>query len=177
MKLPRLLFIMAISSALSACSCNYCHIPAVAPFSAERFLGRWYEIARLPNSFEEGLSDISAEYSIMKSGDVRVLNRGYDPTAKRWRSAEGRAYFTQGRHVGELRVTFFWPFFGWYRIIELDQANYGHMLIAGGDGDLLWILARTPKLETSVLQGLIDRASALGFDTDKLIFVNHLTAG
>lgn len=145
----------------------------VTNFELDRYLGTWYEIARLDHRFERGLEKISAHYSLREDGGVRVLNKGYDTSSKQWKDAEGKAYFIDDKQVGRLKVSFFGPFYGGYNIIELDHANYQYALVCGPDKSYLWILARQPVLAPDVVQMLVNRAKSLGFDTDQLIYVEH----
>ncbi len=150
--------------------------PGVTPvegFQLERYLGKWYEIARLDHSFERGLSSVSAEYSLRTDGGVRVVNRGYAEGDGRWKKAEGRAYFVNRPDQGFLKVSFFGPFYGSYVIIELDQNRYSYALVCGPDRSYLWILARSTTLEEETTKRLIAKAAELGFETDRLIFVRH----
>jgi len=148
-------------------------VKPVDRFQLERYLGKWYEIARLDHSFERGLTRITAEYSLRDDGGVRVLNRGYSVKENAWKEAEGKAYFVKGPGQGHLKVSFFGPFYGSYIICELDHENYQYALVCGPDKSYLWILARGPKMKEEIKDFLIARASALGFDTGKLIFVDH----
>ncbi|WP_020482240.1 lipocalin family protein [Methylomonas sp. MK1] len=148
-------------------------VKVIDGFELERYLGTWYEIARLDHSFERGLTDISAEYSLRDDGGVRVLNSGYDAEQGQRKIAEGKAYFIDKPDIGRLKVSFFGPFYGAYNIIALDKTGYRYVMIAGPDRDYLWILARSPELETSIRQELINQAKALGFATEKLIFDQH----
>jgi apolipoprotein D and lipocalin family protein len=141
----------------------------VQNFSLERYLGTWYEIARLDHSFERGLSHVQAEYSMREDGGVRVVNKGYNGKKAAWKSSEGKAYFVEEPNIGMLKVSFFGPFYGAYNIIELDP-NYQYALVVGPDTDYLWILSRTPELGEDILQRLLAKASALGFATDQLIY-------
>ena len=102
-----------------------------------------------------------------------MVNRGFDASRREWRQAEGRGYFIDDRRTGRLKVSFFGPFYGSYNIIELDHAAYGYALVCGPDTSYLWILARKPRLDPSVVQKLVARASALGFDTSRLIYVRQ----
>ncbi|WP_445369817.1 lipocalin family protein [Methylomonas sp. BW4-1] len=166
--LPVLLF-----SLLCACTGIPEGIKVIDGFELNRYLGTWYEIARLDHSFEHGLTDISAEYSLRDDGGVKVLNSGYDAEQGQRKIAEGKAYFIDKPDVGRLKVSFFGPFYGAYNIIALDKIGYRHVMIAGPDRDYLWILARSPELEPSIQQDLIEQAKTLGFATDKLIFDQH----
>ncbi|MDG4595722.1 MAG: lipocalin family protein [Candidatus Contendobacter sp.] len=148
-------------------------VTPIAGFELDRYLGKWYEIARLDHSFERGLSNVSATYDLGADGGVKVLNRGYDDRAGVWKEAEGRAYFTGESTVGSLRVSFFGPFYGGYHILALDRANYSHALVSGPSRDYLWILARTRSVPPAVLEDLLKRAKALGFATDRLILVKQ----
>jgi len=149
------------------------NVKPVDNFKLEKYLGKWYEIARLDHSFERGLSRVTADYSLRDDGGVRVLNRGYSVKKNSWKEAEGKAYFVRGSDQGYLKVSFFGPFYGSYIIFELDHENYQYALVSGPDKSYLWILARSPKMKEEVKDTLIAKASALGFNTRKLIFVDH----
>ena len=149
------------------------NVKPVGHFDAGRYLGKWYEIARLDHPFERGLTRVSADYSLRDDGGVRVVNRGYSAKEGKWKEAEGKAYFVGSRDVGYLKVSFFGPFYGSYVVIDLDHENYGHVLVCGPDRSYLWILARKPRLDDSVKARLTAKAAALGFETGKLIFVEH----
>jgi apolipoprotein D and lipocalin family protein len=148
-------------------------VTPITGFELERYLGQWYEIARLDHSFERGLSNVSATYSPRGDGGVAVLNRGYDGRAGTWKDVEGRAYFIGEPTVGSLKVSFFGPFYGGYHIVALDKVNYSYAMISGPSRDYLWILARTRQLPPAVLEELLQQAKALGFATDQLIMVKQ----
>ena len=157
--------------------CGCAQIPkgviAVKGFDVQRYLGTWYEIARLDHSFERGLINVTATYSLNEDGSLRVINRGFDPKLNRWRQAEGRAHFVSGSDIGRLKVSFFRPFYGGYNILELDERNYSYALICGNSRSYLWILAKQPKLPETVLASLTQKAKDLGFNTDALIYVQQ----
>ncbi len=148
-------------------------VEPVKNFNLQRYLGTWYEIARLDHSFERGLSRVTAEYSLRDDGGVKVINRGYNAAEKKWSEAEGKAYFVDDEDTGYLKVSFFGPFYGAYVVFELDETDYQYALVSGPDTSYLWILARTPTLDPALQRALIDKARARGFDTDKLIHVDH----
>jgi len=146
--------------------------PAVSGFELDRYLGTWYEIARLPNSFEKDLIRVTAEYSLRRDGLVRVVNRGVRPRDGREKKAVGRAKFAADRDRGHLRVSFFGPFYADYLIIELGR-EYEYALVAGGSLKYLWILARQPVIDAKLRDSLLKRAAELGFAVDNLFFVPH----
>ena len=148
-------------------------ITPVENFQLEKYLGRWYEIARLDHSFERGLTNVTAEYRLRPDGTVRVINRGYSGKDNRWKEAEGKASFVSRTDQGFLKVSFFGPFYGSYIIFDLDDENYSYALVCGPDRSYLWLLARSPHIDTDLKKRLIDKAAALGFATGKLISVQH----
>jgi apolipoprotein D and lipocalin family protein len=145
-------------------------VQPVEGFELERYLGKWYEIARLDHSFERGLERVTAEYSMRPDGGVRVINRGYSEADGEWREAEGRAYFVEDPGTAHLKVSFFGPFYGAYVVFELDKAGYQYAFVAGPDKSYLWLLSRTPQVAAPVKQRFLERAGALGFDTSALIY-------
>lgn len=157
---------------LQACSHLPENIKPVSDFELNRYLGTWYEIARLDHSFERGLEQVTAEYSLRDDGGVKVVNRGFNTKKQAWKEATGKAYFVGDENIGQLKVSFFGPFYGGYNIIALDEA-YQYAMVCGPDRSYLWILARTPDLDSSVLNDLVRAAEGLGFATDQLIYVKH----
>jgi apolipoprotein D and lipocalin family protein len=149
------------------------NVKPVANFNLEKYLGEWYEIARLDHSFERGLTRVTANYSLRDDGGVRVLNRGYSEKEKKWKEAEGKSYFVQGTDQGYFKVSFFGPFYGSYIVFELDHENYQYSLVCGPDKSYLWILARNPEINKDLKDTLLAKAATLGFETSKLIFVDH----
>lgn len=145
----------------------------VKDFETDRYLGKWYEIARLDHSFERHLSNVSATYTKGENGNIRVINRGFNAKTGKWKQIEGHARFIENETVGSLKVSFFGPFYGAYHIVDLDRENYSYALVAGPSRSYLWILARQTKLEESVYVKLVARANAWGFDTEELINVEH----
>ncbi len=170
MKITLLLFSLCM---LFGCSSVPQGVTPVASFDIERYLGTWYEIARLDHRFERGLSRVSAYYSKRADGGIDVLNRGYNSATGQWKEATGRAYLQGNPQTASLKVTFFWPFYAGYHVIALDRQDYSYALVSGPDRSYLWILSRTPRLDESMKQKLIDRASELGFATSDLIFVEQ----
>jgi len=148
-------------------------VTPVSDFDVNRYLGEWYEIARLDHSFERGLEKITAQYSLNPDGTLKVVNRGFDAAGGQWREAEGKARFIDDPTTGRLKVSFFGPFYGAYNIIRLDHSGYRYALVCGPDTSYLWILARSPDLDKSIVKQLVSYAADLGFDTSQLIYVRH----
>ena len=147
-------------------------VEAVRGFDAERYLGTWYEVARLENRFERGLTRITANYSRRDDGGLEVVNRGFDAAKGEWREARGRAKFAGPSDVAMLRVSFFGPFYAGYNVVDLDP-TYSHALVVGANRSYLWILSRQPDPPPEVVERLVARAAALGFDTRSLVYVEH----
>lgn len=166
----RLLFIAVF--VLSGCTGIPEGIEPVENFELEPYLGTWYEIARLDHSFERGLSNVTANYSLREDGGVHVVNRGYLAEKDKWDEAEGKAYFIGEPDVGQLKVSFFGPFYGAYNVFELGD-NYEYSMVAGPDRSYLWILAREAHLPQAMLDELLAKAEAAGYDTSELILVEH----
>lgn len=166
-------FLLAALLLLGGCVSLPDNVQPVRNFELERYLGKWYEIARLDHSFERGLTRVSAEYSLRPDGSVRVVNRGYSARDGKWKEAEGKARFVRSPDVGYLKVSFFGPFYGSYVVFDLDHEDYRYSLVSGPDKSYLWILARTPTLDPAIYDRLVQKAAALGFDTGKLIRVAH----
>ena len=142
-------------------------------FERERYLGKWYEIARLDHSFERGLEKVTADYSLRDDGGIHVVNRGYDTARRQWKEAIGKAYAVGDPTVGRLKVSFWGPFYSSYNIIALDHEDYAYAMVCGPTRSYLWILARTPQMDPRRKAQLIAKAQALGFKTDSLIHVAH----
>ena len=149
------------------------NVTPVSDFELQRYLGKWYEIARLDHSFERGLTQVTAEYSLREDGGVAVLNRGFSAEDNDWNEAEGKAYFVGDSDTGYLKVSFFGPFYGSYVIFELDKENYQYAFISGPNRDYLWLLSRQPQLDAEVIERFKREAERLGFDIGELIFPKH----
>ena len=148
-------------------------VKPVTDFELDRYLGTWYEIARLDHSFERGLSNVTAQYSVREDGGVRVINRGYSEKKGEWKQAEGKAFFVGEDSEGYLKVSFFGPFYGSYVIFELDHDDYQHAFVSGPDSSYLWLLSRTPEVSEKIKGQFEQQARSLGFNLDELIWVNQ----
>lgn len=170
--MKRLLFLL-LALPLTGCVKLPQDITPVAHFDLQKYLGRWYEIARLDHSFERGLTRVTATYSLRPDGGIKVVNRGYSPEQNRWKQAVGKAYFVKGPDLGYLKVSFFGPLYAAYVVLDVDRDHYHYALVTGPDKSYLWILARRPTLDKAVLEKLVAKAKLTGFDTHQLIFVKQ----
>ena len=166
-------FILLIAFVLTSCTGIPEGLVAIDGFEINRYLGTWYEVARLDHRFERGLENISANYSLRADGGVNVLNKGWNTQANEYRQALGKAYFVEKTNKGLLEVSFFGPFYGAYNIIDLDKKDYNYAMITGPDRSYFWILSRTKQLPETTMQALLEKAKAFGFDTNQLIFVKQ----
>ncbi|MBQ9502369.1 MAG: lipocalin family protein [Lentisphaeria bacterium] len=151
---------------LSGCS-ETVNIPAVTGFDAGRYMGTWYEIARLPNRFEKGMTEVSAEYSLRPDGGIKVVNSGMKDGEKR--SVTGVAYPAGRKGEGLLKVSFFRPFYGAYRIIKLSP-DYRYSVVTGSGMSYLWILARDRELPRRELEEIMAFLRAHRFAVKDLLW-------
>jgi len=163
------IFLLLLSS---ACTTIPDGVDPINNFELDRYLGTWYEIARLDHRFERGLSHVTADYSLQESGQVRVINSGYSTAKKAASTAEGKARFVSAPTIGHLKVSFFGPFYGSYVIFELGD-DYDYAFVAGNNKKYLWLLARTPNPAEQIINRFLSETERLGFPTDELIFVDQ----
>ena len=140
----------------------------VKTFDLKRYLGEWYEIARFDHTFERGVEEAKATYSLREDGKVEVLNSGVKNGKPKTAKGVGKTTDMPGL----LRVTFFWPFYADYRVMAIDDA-YTAALVGSGDADYLWILSRTPRLDANVKESLLAEATRRGYDTSKLLWIRQ----
>ncbi|MBN2460090.1 MAG: lipocalin family protein [Candidatus Cloacimonetes bacterium] len=148
-------------------------IPVVQNIDIEKYLGTWYEIARLPNSFERNLDQVTATYTWREDGKIKVLNRGFNTEKNIWKEATGKAWIPDPDVPSRLRVSFFLFFASDYRIIALDDENYSYAMVTSNSMKYLWVLSRDPQMDTEVYDRLTKQAQAYGFDIEKLYRVTH----
>jgi apolipoprotein D and lipocalin family protein len=165
--------LVLVTALLGACVELPEKVEPVQGFDAQRYLGTWYEVARLDHSFERGLSNVTANYSLRDDGGIKVINRGCDSEKGEWDQAEGKAYFVREQDKGFLKVSFFGPFYGTYAVFDLDQQDYQYSFVSGPDTDYLWLLSRTPEVSDNVRADFLQQAEKLGFATEELIWVEQ----
>jgi lipocalin len=159
---------------LNSCSSNMKKLTTVAEVDLERYSGKWYEIARLPNSFEKGLVCCTAEYSLRPDSKISVTNKGVkEDEPGKLSSITGKAWVPDQNEPGRLKVQFFWPFAAGYYIFHLDLKNYQYSLVGTPSRKYLWILARTPEIDETLYQELVEVARKHAFAVDELIKVRQ----
>ena len=168
----RLFVVGVVMNILSGCLGLPEGVQPVGDFELERYLGKWYEIARLDHSFERGLDRVTAEYSLREDGGIRVINKGFSVEKNKWKEIEGKAYFVRGPNEGYLKVSFFGPFYGSYVVFDLDK-EYQYAFVSGVNTSYLWLLARTPTVSEVLIERFVEKANDLGFETGDLIFLNQ----
>ncbi len=176
MKTSRIITLSVIGIAgmylLSSCQSIPKGATAVRPFEKERYLGKWFEIARIDFRFEKNLNNTTAEYTLNENGTIKVVNRGYNYVKSEWQTAEAKAKFRGDDSVAALKVSFFGPFYSGYNVIAIDE-QYRYALVAGKNLDYLWILARDKSIPEEVKTSYLKIANDIGYDTGRLIWVEH----
>lgn len=145
---------------------------AVSPFDVEKYLGKWYEIARFDYRFENHLNNTTAEYSFNSDGSIKVINRGYNYLSHKHKIVIGKAKFTGDANEAKLKVSFFGPLYSGYNVIALDPA-YEYALVAGKNLNYLWILSRGRTIPENIKEAYLEKAKQIGYDTSKLVWVSH----
>lgn len=148
-------------------------VKPVSNFELDRYLGQWYEVARLDHSFEKGLGQVTADYRLKKDGGVQVINRGFSKEDNEWKEAEGKAYFVNGDSEGYLKVSFFGPFYGSYVIFELEESDYQYAFVSGPNNNYLWLLSRTSSVSPEVMEKFVRLSKERGFNTEDIIYVEQ----
>ena len=148
-------------------------VQPVKGFELERYLGKWYEIARFDHSFEKGLKSVTAEYSIREDGGVSVKNRGFSEKNKDWKESIGKAYFVEDEVLGYLKVSFFGPFYGSYVIFELDKKNYQYAFVTSSKKSYVWLLSRKPHISEELKEHFKKVLREKGYDPANLIWVKQ----
>lgn len=158
---------------LAGCTGKPENIKPVERFQADRYLGTWYEIARIDHRFEKGLSQVTAQYSLRDDGGIKVVNRGYSAKDGKWKESVGKAYFVDGKDKGYLKVSFFGPFYGSYIVFGLEEANYRYALVSGPDTSYFWLLSRSKDMDPVLRERLIAEAVAKGFKREDILLVDQ----
>lgn len=164
--------VLLISTLFITCTDIPKGVTAVQNFKKDKYLGKWYEIARFDYRFEKDLDNVSAEYSLNKDGSIKVFNKGFNTQKQIWKSATGKAKFVGAENQARLKVSFFGPFYAGYNVADIDN-DYQNALVYGNNTDYIWILSRTKTIDDVTKKRFLEKAQKDGYDTSKLIWVKH----
>ena len=166
------LLIVAVALSLSGgCGLFYAPLEVVGEVDLDRYSGRWYEIARYPNSFERGCVGVTADYTPRDDGRIEVVNTCFELSLDgSSREIRGSARVVDNTTNAKLKVSFFWPFEGDYWIIDLDE-DYNYAVVGEPSRSFLWILSRTPQIDGQTYADIIDSLPEFGYDPDRLELV------
>lgn len=145
---------------------------AVTNFDKTKYLGKWYEIARLDFKYEKGLNNVTAQYSLNNNGTIKVDNKGYNVKKDKWEESIGKAKFVKKDDVGMLKVSFFGPFYAGYNVIAIDD-NYKYALVAGENLKYMWILSRETTIPESIKANYLIKAQEIGYNVSDLVWTEH----
>jgi len=168
-----LLLVSLFSIGLNACSNEQLNNSTVSELDLNRYVGKWYEIARFDHIFERGLVGCTANYTLQDNGYIKVVNAGYKKTLDgKYDESVGKARRPNEDEPGKLEVAFFANFYADYYVLEL-ASDYRYVLVGSKTDKYLWILSRTPQMEQVDIDFLLKRAKERGYNVDKLIWVEH----
>ncbi len=161
--------IALIGLIISSCA-THDKLDVVEHVDLQKYLGTWYEIARLPAWFEEGCFGVTATYSMREDGKIKVINScrkgSMEGTVK---NAVGKAWVVDKATNAKLKVMFFWPFAGNYWIIDLDQKEYRYAVVGEPSRKYLWVLSRTPNMDEILLNKIFEKVKKQGYNLEGLI--------
>ena len=145
---------------------------AVTNFDKAKYLGKWYEIARLDYKWEKNLNNVTAEYSLNEDGTIKVDNKGYNVKKDKWEESIGKAKFVKKDNVGMLKVSFFGPFYSGYNVVAIDP-DYKYALVAGESLKYMWILSRETSIPENIKLDYLRKAQEIGYDISELVWVKQ----
>ena len=164
--------LMASLLTLFGCGNADSDLQAVDKVDAQRYMGKWYDIANFPQRFQKNCKCTSAEYKLLDDETVEVYNYCLDSETGKVKDITGKAFIADKTTNAKLKVQFFWPFKGDYWIVELAD-DYSYAVVSEPGKEYLWILSRTPKMDENLLQAIIGRLKEKGFDTSKIVRTVH----
>ena len=157
-------------------SCSSVGIPdgvtAVQNFEKDKYLGKWYEIARFDFRFEKNIDNATAFYAVNSDGTIKVVNKGFNYKKQKWTSVEGKAKFVGSENEGRLKVSFFGPFYAGYNVVDIDE-NYQNAMVYGSSTKYIWFLSRNKTMDDATKKRFLSKALKDGYDISKLIWVSQ----
>lgn len=144
----------------------------IRKFDVLKYLGKWYEIARLDFRHEKNMKNVSANYSVADDGSIRVTNLGYNTRTKKWKTAEGEIRFVGSKDKARLKVSFQKPFWAGYNVVAIDD-NYKYALVVGNSTKYMWILSREKGIPDPIREEYLLQAIRLGYDPRDIHWTEH----
>ena len=169
--IPRLILIIAVLVAIIGCmdENQYPPLSKVSKVDINRYLGLWYEIARIDHSFQKGCVASTAQYFLRPDGYIKVVNQCRKNSLDgEIASVEGKAWIIDKDTNAWLKVQFFWPFRGDYVIIDLDEKDYSYAVVGHPSRDYLWVLSRSSEMDKERFQEIMTRISKQGYDINRI---------
>ena len=166
-------FVLLLASVISFAGCTdetrHPPLATVAKVDINRYLGLWYEIARIDHSFQKDCVASTAEYSLRPDGFIKVVNKCRKKDIKgELASVEGKAWVIDKDTNAWLKVQFFWPFRGDYVIIDLDGKDYSYAVVGHPSRDYLWVLSRVPQMDDGTYREILNKISQQGYDINRI---------
>lgn len=154
---------------ISSCSAGYLTLDPVSEFDIQKYMGKWYEISRLPNDYQSGLEENTQLYSFDEAGNILLVLEGRVIEDKsKIKQGRLKAWIPDPREPGKLKVSYSWPFASDLWILRVDK-DYNYALIGEPSGEALWILSRDRNTDKQIIRELKDYAKKLGFPVEYMI--------
>ncbi|WP_158996394.1 lipocalin family protein [Mucilaginibacter sp. L196] len=147
---------------------------AVEPFDINRYLGKWYEIARLPSRIEKNITNLTEDYSRVNDDTFKVITKGYNTKKDEWIEMSGKIKFAGKNGVGMFKLSYLGPFYAAYNVLEIDS-RYKYALVSGSGLDYLWILSRETTIPEDVKHQFLLRAMDIGFAVEQLEWMDPIS--
>jgi len=169
----KILYIILVSIIIPVYNNEYNDLEVVDYVDFNSYMGTWYEIARLPNSFEKGMICIKSDYSLRDDGRINILNTGRaEKNPTKIRELKGIAWVPDKRFIAKLKVRYQWPLSGDYWIIDIGK-NYEYAMVGTPSRRYFWILSRTREMDEKLYNKLIVKAGRKGFNISKIVRINQ----
>lgn len=164
--------LLAMLAFLFSCNQMPAGLKPVSGFNKQKYLGRWYEIARFDFRFEKNMNQVTATYSLNDNGTIKVENRGYDTEKGQWKEITGKAKFAGSDTIGSLKVSFFGPFYAGYNVAAINE-DYRYALVIGQNTSYMWLLSRETSMPEEVKTRYLKIAEELGCKTSELVWTEQ----
>lgn len=143
---------------------------AIKPFDVKKYLGNWYEIARMDFPYEKNWVNVSYNYTLLPDETIKMDYKGFDAISKKPTHFDGIAKFVNSTQEAQLKISFFGPYYTGYNVVAIDD-EYKYALVVGRDLKYMWILSREKTMPEHIKASYLDKAKAIGYDVSKLIWV------